>query len=131
MIFRALSVLVAVMMFLMGARWIIDPAAAAQGLGMELLTGVGASTQIGDLGAFFLTTSVMIVLAQRAGQTHWFFPPAMLLGSAAVVRILAWATGNAALGTEFIVAESIMVGILVAAARTRSEERGVAGTAAS
>lgn len=130
MVFRVLSVLVALMFLGTGVHWIVDPAAAAEGLGMDLLTGIGASTQIGDISAFFLAASAMIALAQRPGRAHWFLPPAMLVGTAAVTRTLAWMTGNAALATEFIVPEILMTGILLMAARTRSEEGDVAEAAA-
>ena len=49
MVFRVLSVLIGLMSLLTGLNWIVNPAAAAEGLGMELMTGLGASTQIGDL----------------------------------------------------------------------------------
>lgn len=119
---RVLSVLVGLMFLMTGINWIIDPASAAEGLGMELLQGVGASTQIGDLSSFFLSMAVMIGLAQRAGQRHWFYPAAMLVGTAAVTRTLAYLTGHAALGPQFIIPEILMTAILLLAARTRSGE---------
>jgi hypothetical protein len=125
MVFRVLSALIALMFLMTGINWIRDPASAAEGLGMELLTGLGASTQIGDISSFFLSIAAMIGLAQRRGQAHWFYPAAMLVGTAAVTRTLAYLTGNAAFGTEFIVPEILMTAILLMAARTRSGE-GVA-----
>jgi hypothetical protein len=122
MALRVLTVLVALQFGGFGIWWIVDPTAAAAELGMELLTGMGASTQIGDIGAFFLAMSAMIVLGQRQGQAHWFYPAAMLVGFAAATRTLAFLTGNAPFGLEFIAPEVIMAAILVAAARTRSRE---------
>jgi hypothetical protein len=122
MTFRVLSALAGLMFLFTGINWIIDPASAAAELGMELLKGLGASTQIGDLSAFFLSLAAMIGLAQRTGQSHWFYPAAMLLGTAAVTRTLAYLTGNADFGTQFIVPEIVMTGVLLMAARTRSDE---------
>jgi len=122
MVFRVLSALVGLMFVMTGVNWIINPSSAAAELGMELLTGVGASTQIGDISSFFLSIAVMIGLAQRVGKAYWFYPAAILVGTAAVTRTLAYLTGNAALGTQFIAAEVVMTAILLMAARTRSDE---------
>ena len=126
MVFRVLSALVGLMFLMTGINWIVDPASAAESLGMELLSGVGASTQIGDTSSFFLSMAVMIGLAQRVGQSHWFYPAAILVGTAAVTRTLAYLTGNAALGMQFIVPEIVMTAILLMAARTRSDEGAAA-----
>lgn len=122
MAFRVLSALVGLMFLMTGINWLIDPASAAGELGMELLTGVGASTQIGDLSSFFLSLAVMIGLAQRPGQSHWFYPAAILLGTAAVTRTLAFLIGHAPFAPQFIVPEVVMTAILLMAARTRSDE---------
>lgn len=122
MVFRVLTVLVSLMFFGTGVQWIIAPAAAAQQLGMELLTGMGASTQIGDISAFFFAASAMIALAQRQGQAHWLYPAAMLVGTAALTRTLAFAMGNAPFGAEFIAPELIMTALLLLAARSRVDE---------
>ena len=62
---RVLSILVGAMFLVQALRWLWDPGAAAEALGMELLTGVGASTQIGDIGAFFLSIAII-----SAGRDH-------------------------------------------------------------
>jgi len=122
MVFRVLTVLIAIQFLGIGIWWIVSPAGAAAQLGMELLTGMGASTQIGDMSAFFLAISAMIALGQRPGESHWFYPAAMLLGTAAVTRTLAFLTGNAPFGLEFIVPELIMTAVLVMAARRRAQD---------
>jgi hypothetical protein len=105
-----------------GLRWIVDPVGAAEALGMQLQSGAGASTQIGDIGALFVAVAVSIGLAQRPGQAHWLHPAALLLGLTATMRSLAWLTGNADFTSQFIVAEVVMAVILMAAARARSGE---------
>ena len=123
-LFRVLSGLVGLMMLVNGVRFLIDPAGAAAGLGMELLSGVGASTQIGDLSAFFFSIAIFIALAQRRGASHWLLPAAVLLGGAAVTRTLAAAVGHAPFAAQFIVPEVIMATLLVVAARLRANEAG-------
>ncbi len=121
-IFRVLSILIAAGFTLTAANWIFDPSAAAENLGMTLLTGMGASTQIGDIGAFFLAVAAMIGIAQGSGRAHWLYPAAILLGFAALMRTLAWLAGHAPFGSEFILPEIVMAGILVMAARSRDAE---------
>ena len=123
-VFRVLSLLIAAIFVASALRWIVDPAAAAASLGMDLLSRTGASTQIGDIGAFFVCVAAMIGLAQRRGHSHWFLPAAMLLGAAAVMRTLAWVTGNADFAAQMIVSEVIMAMILGTASRLRSNEAG-------
>ena len=47
---RVLCALPAILFFYQGVNWLFQPEEAAAGLGMPLLTGIGASTQIGELG---------------------------------------------------------------------------------
>jgi hypothetical protein len=122
MVLRVLTVLVSLMFFGTGVQWLVMPAAAAESLGMELLTGMGASTQIGDISAFFFACSAMVALGQRQGQAHWFYPAAMLVGFAACTRTLAFAFGHAPFGADFIAREAIMTVLLVGAARMRADE---------
>jgi hypothetical protein len=119
---RVLSLLVGLFFMVSGLRWIVDPAGAADALGMQLQSGAGASTQIGDIGALFVAVAVSIGLAQRPGQAHWLHPAALLLGLTATMRSLAWLTGNADFTSQFIVAEVGMAAILMAAAHVRSGE---------
>ena len=60
-IFRVLSALVGLILLASGLRWLLAPATAAQMIGMPLfLDGTAASSQIGDIGAFFLTAATLI-----------------------------------------------------------------------
>ena len=61
---RILVALPTVLFFYQGVNWLFQPEEAAAGLGMSLLSGIGASTQIGDLGSFFLVNSGLMALGQ-------------------------------------------------------------------
>ena len=65
---RALVALPAIGFLVIGLRWAIDPSSAASDLGMTLLSGVGRSSQIGDVGALFLSMGSMILIALVTGQ---------------------------------------------------------------
>lgn len=105
------------MFLLIGLRWLVDPSGAAGQLGMPLLDDVGRSTQIGDFAAFFLTLGGLILLAVVTSQRLWYYPAAMLLGIAALGRLLAWAVHDAALALNLIAPEVVIAAVLLLAAR--------------
>lgn len=111
-VLRVLVALPGVLFLVLGLRWIVDPAAAAAALGMPLLVGVGRSTQIGDLSAFFLTLAVTILVGAITARKVWLYAPMLLLALAALVRILAWLLHDAALATHLILPELIIAGLL-------------------
>ena len=71
-----------------GIQWIVNPASIAEQLGMPLLEGAGLSTQIGDIGSFFITIGVMTLFGVITRTRHWFYAPSMLLLIAAIYRTL-------------------------------------------
>ena len=99
----------------MGLRWLIDPGGAAGELGMPLLDGIGRSTQIGDLAAFFLTLGSLILVGVITLKRIWFYPPIMLLGLAATSRIVAWLVHDAGLAVSLIMAEAVVALLLIIA----------------
>jgi hypothetical protein len=113
---RYLALLPGLLMGVSGVRWIIDPAGAAEGLGLPLLEGVGRSTEIGDIGGFFLATTALIVVGVVRAQAPWLQAAALLVGAAAVMRVVAWAAHGAAFTGAFIGFEVVMTAILLAAA---------------
>jgi hypothetical protein len=80
--------LLGALFFVMGLQWILSPANIAESLGMPLLEGVGLSTQIGDLGSFFITVGAMTLIGAITTTRHWFYAPSMLLLVAALYRTL-------------------------------------------
>jgi hypothetical protein len=117
MVLRASIVLLGVLFVLQGLLWIVDPARAAAGLGMPLLDGLARSTQIGDLGAFFLTAGGVILVGSRAGRSRLLRVPAALIGGAALLRTLAYLLHGAELASTFIAVEVAASALLLVASR--------------
>jgi len=116
---KVLKVIVAVpgvLFVAMGLRWLVDPAGMAAQLGMPLLDGLGRSTQISDLGAFFLVIGAMMLLGIFSQRREWFLAPAMLLGCAAIFRLLSWLLHDAALAIPQLAVEVVVAGVLLFAA---------------
>jgi hypothetical protein len=116
MINKVLRVLVAlpgILFVVMGLRWLVDPTGAASGLGMELLDGIGRSTQIADLAVFFLAMGMMILVGLITSQRHWFHVPALMLLGAAIFRVLAWLLHDAALAGQLIGVELVVACLLL------------------
>ena len=107
--------LIALLMIVNGLNWLVDPAAAAEGLGMPLLDGAGRSTQIGDLSSFFLVTGTLAAMGTYRGQVHWLYGAALLLGLAAVGRTLSWLLHGAPLVAP-IAFEVVCTAVLLAGA---------------
>ena len=113
---KVLKIVVAIpalLFILIGLRWLVDPAAVATELGMPLLEGLGLSTQIGDLGAFFMAGGLMVLLGLWTGNRTWLMAPALLLGVTAIFRVLAWALHGASFAGPQIAIEVVVTVLLV------------------
>ena len=111
-VLRIVAGLVGILFFLNGLQWIINPANVAESLGMPLLEGVGLSTQIGDLGSFFITVGAMTVIGAITTTRHWFYAPSILLLVAALYRTLSTLLYGAPFVMSAIVVE-IVVGLFL------------------
>ncbi len=111
-VLRILAGLVGILFFLNGLQWIISPANVAESLGMPLLEGVGLSTQIGDLGSFFITVGAMTLIGAITTTRHWFYAPSMLLLVAALYRTLSTLLYGAPFVMSAIVVE-VVVGLFL------------------
>jgi hypothetical protein len=112
---RILSVIVGffgAFFLLMGLRWIIDPSSAAASLSMPLLDGEGLSSQIGDMGSFFITIGLMTLIGVIKQKRYWLFAPSMLLLVAALYRVLSTVLHGAAFALPSIAIE-IIVGLFL------------------
>jgi hypothetical protein len=113
--------LFAVLFVSYGVRWMVFPGGIAPEFGLELGDGLGLSSLLGELGAFFLTLGLFLAAALLTGQRLWFYPPAMLLLFAALGRTLAWLLHGAALAVPMIAVELLVGGLTLLAARTLAE----------
>ena len=111
-ILKIVAGLFGVFFTLMGLRWVFDPSAAAESLGMVLLNGSALSTQIGDLGSFFITVGVMTLIGAITQTRHWFYAPSMLLLVAAIYRSLATLMYDAPFALSSIIIE-VVVGLFL------------------
>ena len=114
---RAIVLLCGVLFIITGLRWLLAPAGVAPEFGLVLSTGVGLSSQIGDMSAFFLTLGVCILMGLIIQRAIWYYPPIILLSLTAVGRLLAWLLHDAALAMNLIAPEVIVALILLIALR--------------
>ena len=111
---RIMAGLVGLLMALSAFGWMTDPESAAANLGMQLLDGMGRSTQIGDFTAFFVTAAILPLYGAWRQEAQWLIAPALLLGCAALFRTIAWLVHGADLATVTIIAELVMAALLIA-----------------
>jgi|TARA_B100000780_G_scaffold163718_1_gene114475 hypothetical protein len=117
-VLRVVAGLLGALFFVMGLQWILSPANIAESLGMPLLEGVGLSTQIGDLGSFFITVGAMTLIGAITTTRHWFYAPSMLLLVAALYRTLS----TLLYGAPFVIsaiAVEVVVGLFLIFASSR------------
>ena len=117
-ILRVVAGLFGTLFLINGLQWIIAPANIAAQLGMPLLEGVGLSTQIGDMGSFFITVGAMSIIGAVSQTRHWFYAPSMLLLVAALFRTLSTAIYGAPFVLPAIVVE-VSVGLFLIFAGSR------------
>ena len=111
-VLRIVAGLIGILFFLNGLQWIISPANVAASLGMPLLEGVGLSTQIGDLGSFFITVGAMTLIGAITTTRHWFYAPSILLLVAALYRTLSTVLYGAPFAMSAIFVE-VVVGLFL------------------
>lgn len=113
---RIIVVIPAIIFVMTGIGYILDPANTAAQFGMPLLEGLGRSTQIGTLAAFFFTAGFCVLLATTTGNRFWYYPAAMLTGLTAIFRVIAWLLHDATLATDQILPEVVFTFLFLYAA---------------
>jgi len=113
-IIRIIAALPGVIMLIQGIGWLLQPAAAAEALGMPLLDGLGRSTQIGDFGSFFLCCGGAVFLGAFRAEGRWYWGGAALLLVAAVGRTIAYLAWDAPFAQQLIFAEVLFAAWLIA-----------------
>jgi hypothetical protein len=107
-----------------GLAWLVAPGFVSARMRMPLLDGDGLSTQIGDLGSFFLVLGGSIAIALLTHRSVWLYPAIMLLGFAVAGRVIAWLAHGAGLPLDMIAVEVVVAGLLIVLAR-KMEAEGV------
>lgn len=123
---RGLRIVVAVpavVFLVVGAGWWVLPSAMARQFGMTLQGPVGLSTQVGDLGSFFLTLGGSMIAALITDNRVWFYPALMLVGLAAIGRVVAWLVHDAAFAYDMLAVEVPMIALLLFIVRKRTAEQ--------
>ncbi len=122
---RILSLLVllpAILFVVTGLRWLVAPAGVAPEFGLTLDNGVGLSSQVGDMSAFFLTLGLCMLTALASGRRSWYYPAMLLLTITAIGRIIAWLFHDAALAVDLIAPEVVVATLLLIASRRLPEK---------
>ena len=119
---RIIIVIPAIIFVMTGIGYILNPANTAAQFGMPLLEGLGRSTQIGTLAAFFFTAGFCVLLATTTGNRFWYYPAAMLTGLTAIFRVIAWLLHDATLATDQILPEVVFTFLFLYAANRLTEK---------
>ena len=119
---RIIIAIPAIIFVMTGIGYILDPANTAAQFGMPLLEGLGRSTQIGTLAAFFFTAGFCVLLATTTGNRFWYYPAAMLAGLTATFRVIAWLLHDATLATDQILPEVVFTFLFLYAANRLTEK---------
>ena len=122
-VFKVLVLMPAVLFIFTGVRWLVAPIDVAASFGLGLSDGLGRSSLIGDMSGFFLTLGSCMLIALITERRVWYYPAIMLLGIAALGRIVAWLVHDAALAGPQIMVELIVASILLAASRRLPQEQ--------
>ena len=121
-VLKVLVLVIAVSFLVTGVRWLVAPVGVAPTFGLTLDQGVGLSSQVGDMSAFFLTLATCLLIALISGRRSWYYPAIMLLSFTAIGRIVAWLVHDAALALDLIAPEVVVSIILLGASRRLSKE---------
>ena len=115
---RLLTLLTGLLFTLTGVQWWVMPDAVAPQFGLTLDTGLGLSSQIGDMSAFFLLLRFCAFMALLTRRGVWYTPAIVLLVLTAIGRIIAWVVHGAAFATDQIALELLVAVIYWLAARS-------------
>ena len=107
-IIKILAALPGLAMLLNAIGFITNPEKTAGDLHMILLDGLGRSTQIGDMTAFFMGTAILILIGAIRYEGRWLYAGAMFLGGAALFRSMAALVLGAEWATQYIVIEIVL-----------------------
>jgi hypothetical protein len=113
LITKFLSSIPAVVFLIIGVFWVLQPGIMAENFGMVLSSGLGLSSQIGDLGSYFVSSALMIFYGIYTNNTHWFYPPILIMLLTALFRTLSTLLHDAPFAADMIGSEILFSGILI------------------
>jgi hypothetical protein len=120
---RIIVALPAILFLIIGLQWAVDPAAAAESLGMPLLDGLARSSQMADTGALFIAMGLMILSGLLTGRKTWFYAPALMLFLAAALRLIAWLIHGAAFAPDLIAVEIVVGSLLLISSQKLADKQ--------
>lgn len=100
-----------------GASWFVAPSFAASVFDMALLEGRALASQTADLGSFFITLGICMLLGVLTKNVTWYYPAMMLLALATCGRVISRIAHEAALTLDMIAVEVVVVSLLAFASR--------------
>ena len=109
---KFLSSIPAIVFLIIGVFWVLQPGIMAENFGMVLSSGLGLSSQIGDLGSYFVSSALMIFYGIYTNNTHWFYPPILIMLLTALFRTLSTLLHDAPFAADMIGSEILFSGIL-------------------
>lgn len=117
--------IIALMLGMLGARWMFMPLGVAGEMGITLGGPLAYNTVRGDLGGMFIAGAILCVQGIRNGEGHWLQAIALVVGCVAVGRTVGlFADGFTGMALVSILVEVVMVAVLLAAARQLQLQRG-------
>lgn len=122
---RTAVVLGGLFSLLMGLAAVLSPASLAETLGVSAASELGRSTLRADLGTFFLVSAAASAAALFARAPHWLYGPALIYGSAALLRSLDAVLVSAPEGIGVTIAVEVLLcaGFLFGAVKLGRGER--------
>ena len=110
---KFLSSIPAIVFLIIGVFWVLQPGIMAENFGMVLSSDLGLSSQIGDLGSYFVSSALMIFYGIYTNNTYWFYPPILIMLLTALFRTLSTLLHDAPFAADMIGSEILFSGILI------------------
>mgnify|MGYP001460893640 FL=1 len=113
---NTLSILLGTVLGIISAQWIFSPESAAQSLSMVCLEGDARNTQVRDLTAFFLGTSIMSILSFVTKQYQWIFSVGLIFLIAGIFNVLTAINYETEIAIASLISELIFTSMAFTAA---------------
>ena len=113
---RTITTLAGLGLLIIGLLWWIQPATAAEILGASLLEGTGLSTQIGDSGAFFVGSGLLLAWGALKNRATLVLTGGILVGLVVPGRALSAMVHGGMWTPDEIIGECFIVMLAIATA---------------